>query len=391
MHWSDLASFLKTTAEQLHIPAGFCTVTQAHRTLFSCACGADKDALEKSRGASYWIYSATKPICAAAAMQMVEAGIFRLDEPVSRYLPEYANLRVYDAQKASHPVSDPLLIEHLLTMQGGFDYDLRPPAVQKLLQQKNAAADTIHIAAAFAEKPLQFEPGTHFRYSLCLDVLGAVMEAASGIRLGRWMREKLFLPLGMLHTGFSPNEKAPPLAPQFRQQPDGSITLEILGGVKAVFRPREGLDLAAWFAERDRKAAAHAAERLAKSQEKGYVEKGNKDEPFRYHIAKVEEEDDSLQEDPVLTNEDLVLGIRPEFLNITNEAPLKGEIYGAMPTGMESTIKVYVNGFLLTGVVFGSSLFTIGQQHSVSFTGHHIMLFDRQSGDCIALGSLETL
>jgi len=175
------------------------------------------------------------------------------------------------------------------------------------------------------------------------------------------------------------------------QQPDGSITLEILGGVKAVFRPREGLDLAAWFAERDRKAAAHAAERLAKSQEKGYVEKGNKDEPFRYHIAKVEEEDDSLQEDPVLTNEDLVLGIRPEFLNITNEAPLKGEIYGAMPTGMESTIKVYVNGFLLTGVVFGSSLFTIGQQHSVSFTSHHIMLFDRQSGDCIALGSLETL
>ena len=175
------------------------------------------------------------------------------------------------------------------------------------------------------------------------------------------------------------------------QQPDGSITLDILGGVKAVFRPRGGLDLAAWFAERDRKAAAHAAERLAKSQEKGYVEKGNKDEPFRYHIAKVEEEDDSLQEEPVLTNEDLVLGIRPEFLNITSEAPLKGEIYGAMPTGMESTIKVYVNGFLLTGVVFGSSLFTIGEQHSISFTGHHIMLFDRQSGDCIALGSLETL
>ena len=175
------------------------------------------------------------------------------------------------------------------------------------------------------------------------------------------------------------------------QQSDGSITLDILGGVKAVFRPREGLDLAAWFAERDRKAAAHAAERLAKSQEKGYVEKGNKDEPFRYHIAKVEEEDDSLQEEPVLTNEDLVLGIRPEFLNITSEAPLKGEIYGAMPTGMESTIKVYVNGFLLTGVVFGSSLFTIGEQHSISFTGHHIMLFDRQSGDCIALGSLETL
>ena len=223
MRWSELAKLLNTTAEQLRIPAGFCNVTQAHQPLFSCACGVDADALEKSAGASFWIYSATKPICAAAAMQMVEAGIFRLDEPVSRYLPEYADLRVQDAQGAIRPAANQLLIGHLLTMQGGFDYDLRPSAVQKLLHQKNGMADTVRIAAAFAEKPLQFEPSTHFQYSLCLDVLGAVMEAASGIRLGRWMREKLFLPLGMLHTGFSPNEKAPPLAPQFQQQADGSI------------------------------------------------------------------------------------------------------------------------------------------------------------------------
>ena len=175
------------------------------------------------------------------------------------------------------------------------------------------------------------------------------------------------------------------------QSADGSIALTILNGKKAVFRPQAPLDLAAWFAERDRSAARRAAEHQAKSQEKGYVEKGNKDEPFRYHIARVEEEDDSLQEEPVLTNEDLVLGIRPEFLDIKTEAPLKGEIYGAMPTGMESTIKVSVDGYLLTGVVFGSSLFTIGEQHSVSFSGNNIMLFDRQSGDCIALGSLETL
>ena len=175
------------------------------------------------------------------------------------------------------------------------------------------------------------------------------------------------------------------------QQQDGSLLLTVLGDKKATFRPAKALNLADWFAQRDREADQKAAELKEKAAQKGYVEKGNKDEPFRYHIAKVEEEDDSLQEDPVLTNEDLVLGIRPEFLNITNEAPLKGEIYGAMPTGMESTIKIYVNGFLLTGVVFGSSLFTIGQQHSVSFTGHHIMLFDRQSGDCIELGSLETL
>ena len=175
------------------------------------------------------------------------------------------------------------------------------------------------------------------------------------------------------------------------QQPDGSITLDILGGVKAVFRPREGLDLAAWFAERDRKAAAHAAERLAKSQEKGYVEKGNKDEPFRYHIARVNDEDDGIHEEPMLTNEDLVLGIRPEFLSITGGGNVECEIYGAMPTGMESTVKVRIGEYLLTGVVFGSTLFTIGSKHLLDITGSNVMLFDRSSGRRITSGTLKLL
>ena len=125
-----------------------------------------------------------------------------------------------------------------------------------------------------------------------------------------------------------------------------------------------------------------------KAKEKGYVEKGNKDEVFRYHIAKVDEEDDSLQDAPEITNEDLVLGIRPEFLDIADSSNLRGEIYGAMPTGMESTIKVRVGGFLLTGVIFGSSLFTIGAKIPLSITGDQIMLFDRKSGRCITSGSL---
>ena len=120
-----------------------------------------------------------------------------------------------------------------------------------------------------------------------------------------------------------------------------------------------------------------------------YVEKGNKDEPFRYHIAKVEEEDDSLQEEPILTNEDLVLGIRPEFLNITSEAPLKGEIYGAMPTGMESTIKLRIGDFLLTGVVFGNTAYKIGQEVKFEIGGEDILLFDRKSGKLITAGRLQ--
>ena len=173
------------------------------------------------------------------------------------------------------------------------------------------------------------------------------------------------------------------------QVADGSLELELLGGHKARFTPAKPLDMAKWFADRDREFADKAAALKEKAAQKGYVEKGNKDEVFRYHIAKVTEEDDSLQDIPELTNEDLVLGIRPEFLDIRAQGKLQGEIYGAMPTGMESTIKVRIGEFLLTGVIFGSSLFTIGTQVPLTVDGSQIMLFDRKSGKCIVSGSLE--
>ena len=172
------------------------------------------------------------------------------------------------------------------------------------------------------------------------------------------------------------------------QAADGTIPLTLLGGRKAVFRPASPVSLPDWFKARNEDIARQEAEHQKKAAQKSYVEKSNKDETFRYHIAKVVEEDDSLQEEPVLTDADLVLGIRPEFLDIADSSTLEGEIYGAMPTGMESTIKVRVGEFLLTGVIFGSSLFTIGAKVPLSVSGDNIMLFDRQSGRCIAFGSL---
>ena len=172
------------------------------------------------------------------------------------------------------------------------------------------------------------------------------------------------------------------------QDPDGTIPLTLLGGRRAVFRPASPVSLPDWFKARNEDIARQEAEHQKKAAQKSYVEKSNKDETFRYHIAKVVEEDDSLQEEPVLTDADLVLGIRPEFLDIADSSALEGEIYGAMPTGMESTIKVRVGDFLLTGVIFGSSLFTIGAKVPLSVSGDNIMLFDRKSGRCIAFGSL---
>ena len=175
------------------------------------------------------------------------------------------------------------------------------------------------------------------------------------------------------------------------QSTDGSIELTLFQGRKARFTPTAPLDLPGWFAQRDQEDARREVLHKQRAADKSYVEKGNKDETFRYHISKVVEDDFSLQEEPVLTNEDLVLGIRPEFIDIAEAGALDGEIYGAMPTGMESTIKVRIDDFLLTGVVFGSTLFTIGSRIKVDISGDSIMLFDRKSGKCISLGSLSFL
>ena len=173
------------------------------------------------------------------------------------------------------------------------------------------------------------------------------------------------------------------------QGADGAISLTALGGLQAKFRSAEPLELGKWFADRDAAVEADAAALREAAKQKGYVEKGNKDETFKYHIAKVDEEDEALQEAPVPTNEDFVLGVRPEFIEIAPNGAIEGEIYGAMPTGMESTIKVRVGDFLLTGVVFGSTIFKIGEKIRFNISGDKVMLFDRKGGKCIALGSLE--
>lgn len=162
-------------------------------------------------------------------------------------------------------------------------------------------------------------------------------------------------------------------------QRGGTIALEVFGR-SAAFVPNAPLDLGSWISERDRTAAERASEESARSATKEYVEKGNKDEVFRVPFA-------MLDEAPVPDGE-FLLGIRPEFISISQGGALDGEIYGSMPTGMESTIKLRVGDLLLTGVVFGSSAFCIGEKVKASITGTNVLLFDRASGKKISEGSL---
>ena len=172
------------------------------------------------------------------------------------------------------------------------------------------------------------------------------------------------------------------------QQEDGSISLDILGGVKVKLVTNENVKLSEWFEKRDIDAAKKQELRKELMKGKHYVEKANKDEVFKYHIAKVMEEDSSIQSEPVVSNEDFVLAIRPEAIGITSGEGLHTTIYGAMPTGMESTLKLRFGDYLLTGVIFGNTAYKIGENVSININGDDILLFDRKSGMRVATGHL---
>ena len=104
---------------------------------------------------TYCLYSCSKVFTTCAAMQLIEKGLLHLDDPVSDYLPEYANLTVADGDTV-RPAKNVMLIRHLMSMQGGLDYDLHAPAIDALLQETQGQATTRQIAAAIAKKPLYF-------------------------------------------------------------------------------------------------------------------------------------------------------------------------------------------------------------------------------------------
>ena len=168
------------------------------------------------------------------------------------------------------------------------------------------------------------------------------------------------------------------------QADDGTMSFSLLGNAKANFAFRTPLNVGEWKQDEIRLEEAHAAEQ-ATLEDKKHVEKKNKDTVFRYHIARVENDAAEATEPG---EDDYVIGIRPEALRICEDGGLEGEIYSAMPTGMETTVRVRVGDFLLTGVVFGGITYAIGQKVHVAFGGDGIMLFSRRSGRLIETGSL---
>lgn len=169
----------------------------------------------------YWIYSASKVITCAAALTLYEKGKYLLSDPVSEYLPAYKNLTVRrvrpDGQAVIEPAREVMTIRHLFTMTSGLSYDLTTPEIQEVVEKTGGRAPTVEIANAIAKRPLMFEPGSHFLYSLSHDVLAAVVEAIAGLPFRDYVQKAIFDPCGMTDSAYHLTpEKEVRMAQQYR-------------------------------------------------------------------------------------------------------------------------------------------------------------------------------
>ncbi len=147
----------------------------------------------------YFMYSCTKPVTCAAALQLVERGVIGLDDPVKKYLPEFGKAFLLKDGKRIPP-KNTMTLRHLFTMSAGLDYGFLDPHIKEAAAVPNATTQS--IVNSFVNKALCFEPGDQYKYSLCHDVLAAVVEVASSERYSEYLKKNIFEPLGMKRTTF---------------------------------------------------------------------------------------------------------------------------------------------------------------------------------------------
>lgn len=203
------------------------------------------------------IYSMTKPITAVAAMICYEDGHFQLDDPIAKFLPEFAEMQVWAGNPDTFdtvPADGYITVRHLMTHTAGLSYefmDATPVEAyyreQKISfnpgRQTDGGADLATMTERLAKAPLVRQPGSGWAYSVSIDVLGRLVEVWSGLPLDRFFEKRIFQPLGMTDTGFAvPADKIDRFAACYR--PAGTAGgLRSLSSQETVIRKSEGVGL----------------------------------------------------------------------------------------------------------------------------------------------------
>jgi CubicO group peptidase (beta-lactamase class C family) len=187
-------------------------------------------------GAIFRIYSMTKAIVSVAAMMLWEEGRLLLSDPISKYMPAFANTRVGVVSGDSYtlaPATNPITVQDLLRHTSGLTYEFRGTgpihkayADARIARARQTNADQVGELAGL---PLLHQPGTVWEYSRSTDVLGRLVEVISGQTLGTFLSERILAPLGMTDSGFSvPQPDQSRIAESFAKDPEGGVDVALL-------------------------------------------------------------------------------------------------------------------------------------------------------------------
>jgi len=233
MDFTKLKKCMDKIVQEYNTPGVDCIVYKNNEMIFRYFTGmSDIENDKKMNGDElYLIFSMTKMITCTAALQLFEQGKYLMSDPVSKYLPAFEKMTIsideLDCENSAKITTGGMLgesvetnqgvyaknqitIKDLFTMGAGLDYALNDEVITHALAEGKRS--TRELVSAMSGKILSFEPGTRFRYSLCHDVLGALIEVWSGQRLGEYMNGNIFEPLHMKNTFFGVPKNASKLA-----------------------------------------------------------------------------------------------------------------------------------------------------------------------------------
>ena len=232
---SRLARVTQEHVDAGRLPGAVILIARRGRIAYYEAFGfRDRDkGLPMARDSIFRIYSMTKPITVTAAMQLQEEGRLQVYDPVSRTLPELANMKVSVERTEGNgrkvfdtvPAQREITLQDLMRHTSGFTYGTRGtgPVNAAYLDSKIGNRDDTNadLVAKLAKIPLKYQPGTRWEYGVSTDVLGRVIEVVSGKRLGDVFEERIFRPLGMTDTAFHIPADKLTRAAQPSQRPGG--------------------------------------------------------------------------------------------------------------------------------------------------------------------------
>lgn len=223
MNFQHLTDYIDRLYELEGIPSRDIVVYQKGKEIYRHSAGFQdlKTGEPIRRDALYFMYSASKLLTMVATMQLLERGKILLQEPVAKYLPEYANpmVKTMDARgnKVLVPARHTLRIWNLMTMTSGIAYHTTAPEIQACMAEHGGAPSTADIIKAFAARPLNFHPGEHWMYGFSHDVLARLVEVVAGEPFGDFVQKNIFDPIGMKNSYYHlTDDLIPRMAMQYK-------------------------------------------------------------------------------------------------------------------------------------------------------------------------------